>query len=95
MLTVRMRRAASGKLDFNMRSWNVPVTFGCFVLYGLILERVGFVICTAAILFAMMTLYGRIRWFVALAASVASVLIVYLGFVQLGVPLPAGLLSFN
>jgi hypothetical protein len=78
---------------FTLRSWAVPLAALVLLAYAALLNSVGFVLSTIVVLFLLMTAYGRIRWMVALAASVSAVVICYLGFTELGVPLPQGVLS--
>jgi hypothetical protein len=78
---------------FTRRSWAVPLGAVVLLAYAALLNRVGFVLSTILVLFFLMTAYGRLRWIVALAASVSAVIICYLGFTELGVPLPQGILT--
>jgi hypothetical protein len=79
--------------EFTPRRWAVPLGAVALVIYAALLNKVGFVLCTIAILFLLMTAYGRLRWVVALAVSVSTVIVCYLGFTELGVPLPQGILT--
>jgi Tripartite tricarboxylate transporter TctB family len=78
---------------FTRRSWAVPLGAVVLFAYAALLNRVGFVLSTILILFFLMTGFGRLRWTVALAASASAVIICYLGFTELGVPLPQGILT--
>jgi putative tricarboxylic transport membrane protein len=78
---------------FTRRSWAVPLGAVALLAYAALLTRVGFVLTTILILFFLMTAFGRLRWTVALAASASAVIICYLGFTELGVPLPQGILT--
>ncbi len=80
-------------MDFNLRSWAVPVAALTLLAYAALLDRIGFVLSTTAVLFLLMTAYGRLRWIVALAVSASAVTVCYVGFTELGVPLPQGILS--
>jgi putative tricarboxylic transport membrane protein len=65
------------------------------VVYALVLEPVGFLLATFALLLFFFTALQRQRWYVALGGSVATSVVTYLVFkVWLGVNLPAGLWSF-
>ncbi len=65
------------------------------VVYALVLEPVGFLLATFALLLFFFTALQRQRWYVALGGSVATSFATYLVFkVWLGVNLPAGLWSF-
>ena len=78
---------------FSLRSSTVPIAAAALLAYAAFLDKIGFIIGTAALLFLLMTAYGRLRWVVALAVSVFAVTICYFGFTELGVPLPQGMLS--
>jgi len=90
---VRSFRIPPELLDFTKRSWGVALAIALLFLYGVLLERVGFVISTVAILFLLMKVYGELGWKLSLLIAVPSVVVTYLGFLQLGVPLPAGPLA--
>jgi hypothetical protein len=85
--------AAPEMLDFTKRSWGVVVAIAALLLYGVLLERLGFLICTVGILFVLMKVYGGLSWKLSLLIAVPSVVATYLGFLELGVPLPAGVLA--
>jgi hypothetical protein len=93
VLFVRSFRIPPELLDFTKRSWGVALAIALLFLYGVLLERVGFVISTVAILFLLMKVYGELGWKLSLLIAVPSVVVTYLGFLQLGVPLPAGPLA--
>ena len=70
-------------------------TLGGLMVYALVLEPVGFLLATFALLLFFLTALQRQRWFVALGGSLVTSVATYLVFkVWLGVNLPAGLLSF-
>ena len=79
---------------FSARSWYVLIAALAFIIYAVSLEKVGFVLATTAIMLLMMRGLGGMRWTKALIIAVPSILISYLAFVQLGVPLPRGPLPF-
>jgi hypothetical protein len=85
--------ATRERADFTARSWAVPPAVLALLMYAALLNKVGFVLCTITILFLLMTAYGRLRLVVALAISVAAVVVCYVGFTELGVPLPQGILT--
>jgi hypothetical protein len=78
---------------FSTRSWAVPLAASSLLAYAGLLDKIGFVLCTVTILFFLMTAYGRLRWIVALAISLSAVAVCYMGFTELGVPLPQGVLT--
>jgi hypothetical protein len=81
------------RAEFTPQSWAVPLAAVALIIYAALLNKVGFVLCTITLLFLLMTAYGRLRWVVALAISVSTVIACYIGFTELGVPLPQGLLT--
>lgn len=94
VLVARSLRAAPAALDFTPRSWGVAIAVLALFLYGVLVNRIGFLICTIAILFLLMNTHGRLGWKLSLLLAVPSVVVTYLGFIELGVPLPSGLLGF-
>jgi hypothetical protein len=93
VIFVRTFNAAPDMLDFTRRSWGVAMAIALMLLYGALLQRLGFLICTVAILFVLMRVHGGLGWKLSLLIAVPSVVATYLGFLELGVPLPAGLLA--
>jgi hypothetical protein len=92
-MTVQSRTERHQRAGFTLRSWAVPLAALVLLAYAALLNRVGFVLCTISVLFLLMTAFGRLRWIVAFAISVSAVTICYLGFTELGVLLPQGVLS--
>ena len=80
-------------LDFSKRSWGVVMAIAMLFLYGALLERLGFLICTTAVLFVLMKFYGGLGWKLSALIAIPSVVATYLGFLELGVALPAGILA--
>lgn len=81
-------------LEFTSRSWGVAICAACLIAYALLIDRVGFLICTSAILILLMRIYGGMNWRTCLLVTLPLVFIAYVGFKELGVPLPHGVLSF-
>jgi hypothetical protein len=81
-------------LEFTSRSWGVAICAACLIAYALLIDRVGFLICTSAILILLMRIYGGMKWRFCLMVTLPLVLVAYVGFNELGVPLPHGVLSF-
>lgn len=66
------------------------------VAYIELLEPVGFILCTAGLIFALQWLMGQRRWAVLASVSVAFPVVCYLLFgLVLAVPLPDGLLVWR
>jgi hypothetical protein len=93
VIFVRAFNAPPAMLDFSKRTWGVAMAIAMLFLYSALLERLGFLICTAAILFVLMKIYGGLGWKLSLLIAVPSVVATYLGFLELGVALPAGILA--
>jgi putative tricarboxylic transport membrane protein len=87
-------RSVPEALDFSRRTWLVILAAVALILYAVLLERVGFVLCTIAVLFLLMRAYGQLSWTMSALLAVTSVVLVYFLFIQLGVPLPRGPLPF-
>jgi hypothetical protein len=81
-------------VEFGGQAWAVLVTAGAFVLYALCLPVIGYVVCTLSILLLLMRGLGGLNWTRSLLIAISSVALSYLGFVQLGVPLPRGIMPF-
>jgi tripartite tricarboxylate transporter TctB family protein len=88
-------RSTPSTWSFGARSWFVPAGVACLLVYAVLLERVGFPICTAASLLALTRGYGRLSWIASIGFSVAVTAGTYVAFRELGVPLPAGRLLFD
>jgi tripartite tricarboxylate transporter TctB family protein len=80
--------------EFSRRSWLVPISAIVLVGYALVLPSAGFVLATAAVMLLIMRGLVKMRWVRALLISIPTVVISYLAFVKLGVPLPQGPLPF-
>jgi hypothetical protein len=59
-----------------------------------VLQKAGFVIATIALMLLVMRGLGGMGWKESLLITVPGVILSYLAFVQLGVPLPRGPLPF-
>ena len=82
------------KIYLNTGNLKVVVGAIALLLYAFALDAVGFVIGTILILLLMMRGFGEMSWKASSLIAVISVVIAYVGFLQLGVPLPRGLLPF-
>jgi putative tricarboxylic transport membrane protein len=80
--------------EFSRRSWLVPIAAAVLVAYALVLPSVGFVLATAAVMLLIMRGLVKMRWSRALLISIPTVVLSYLAFIKLGVPLPQGPLPF-
>jgi hypothetical protein len=86
--------ASSEPARFGSESWYVVIAAAAFILYAVVMTKVGFVIATTLIMLLIMRGLGGMSWVRAVTIAVASVVLTYLAFVQLGVPLPRGPLPF-
>jgi putative tricarboxylic transport membrane protein len=74
------------------QSLGLLLTIGSLLAYALLLEFVGFVICTLVILFVLFHFVGKQKWWAASIGSILVTLFSHLVFrVALHVQLPAGL----
>jgi hypothetical protein len=78
---------------FSKRTLGVAMAIAMLFLYGALLERLGFLICTIAILFVLMKFYGGLGWKLSALIALPSVVATYLGFLELGVALPSGVFA--
>jgi len=84
--------AESAPID--SRPWQVVIAAAALIAYAIALNKVGYVLATIAIMLLIMRGLGGMTWTRALLIAVPSVVVSYLGFIELGVPLPQGLLPF-
>lgn len=80
--------------EFTSRSWQVALMAAAFILYAVVMTKAGFVLATIALMLLVMRGIGGMSWTKALLISIPSVIVSYLAFVQLGVPLPRGPLPY-
>ena len=74
-----------------LRVWVVVVALGAYVWA---LVPVGFLLCTAALIFILLRGMGAVAWLPSLVLAVLGAAACYGLFTRLGVPLPAGILGF-
>jgi len=88
VVAFRDRRGRDGQAS-SLRWPKIAVTAGALFVYALVLERVGFVVSTFALLLFFFRGLERQRWSVALAGSIVTACVTYLVFkVWLHVQLP-------
>jgi putative tricarboxylic transport membrane protein len=80
--------------EFFGRSSYVAIATAALIVYALALPTVGFVVATVIVLLLMMRGFGGMSWSRAFLISLSTVLVTYIGFRKLGVPLPHGILPF-
>jgi putative tricarboxylic transport membrane protein len=93
-IVLRSYTAAPEPLQFTPQTWYVLVAAITFVLYAFTVQTVGFIVSTIAALLLLMRGLGGMSWTRAVIIGVPAVVLSYLGFLQLGVPLPRGFLPF-
>jgi putative tricarboxylic transport membrane protein len=81
-------------VQFTTRSWQVAIAAAAFIAYALVLQKAGFVIATIALMLLVMRGLGGMSWKQSLLITVPGVMLSYIAFVQLGVPLPRGPLPY-
>jgi putative tricarboxylic transport membrane protein len=93
-IVLRSYSTAPEPLQFTPQTWYVLAAAIAFVLYAFTVQTVGFIVSTIAALLLLLRGWGGMSWTRALVISVPAVVLSYLGFLQLGVPLPRGFLPF-
>jgi putative tricarboxylic transport membrane protein len=81
-------------VQFTSRSWQVAIAAAAFIAYAAVLQKVGFVVATIALMLLVMRGLGGMSWKQSLLITVPGVILFYIAFVQLGVPLPRGPLPY-
>jgi putative tricarboxylic transport membrane protein len=87
------KKSAEDKPSEEQRKVNfkkVGMVAASLILYGLLLERLGFPVTTFLLLLFLFRIMG-VRWLTALVASALTALITYGSFTYLGVRLPSGI----
>jgi putative tricarboxylic transport membrane protein len=87
-------RSQPFSLEMTPRTLSVVACAAVLLLYALLVNSIGFLICTVSVLLVLMRAYGGLSWRKSLLIGVPAVLAAYLGFNELGVPLPRGILGW-
>ena len=78
-----------------LRRFAVVGTLASLLVYALVLEQLGFLLATFALLLFFFRVLQRQSWLVVVTGSLATSILAYLVFkTWLGINLPGGLLSF-
>jgi hypothetical protein len=85
---------ATAPVDFHVQTWYVGIAAAAFVAYAFSIQHVGYLICTLVILVLLMRGLCGMSWMRSLVIAIPSVVVSYLAFSKLGVPLPTGILPF-
>lgn len=94
VIVLRSFITVSERPQFTSQSWYVVFAAIALVVYSLVLPTLGFLVSTIIIMLLMMRGFGGMSWTRAVLIAVPAVLISYLAFLELGVPLPRGFLPF-
>lgn len=72
--------------------WKIAIVVISLIVYGLLLEKLGFLIATFILVNILFKTAGMKRWSFTLMGSVLTVLVTYLLFTSLGLNFPKGIL---
>lgn len=81
-------------VGFGARTTHIAITAAAILVYGLLLEAIGFLLCTFVLVLALLVAFGKVPWLRSLVIAAAGTIAVYLAFTNLGIPLPKGVLAF-
>jgi hypothetical protein len=93
-ITLNAFVSATEPADFHVQTWNVAIAAAAFIVYAFSIQRVGYLICTLIILVLLMRGLCGMTWLRSLVIAVPGVVLSYIAFSKLGVPLPTGILPF-
>lgn len=88
------RAPEAGGLDLGEGTRRIAIVTAALVAYVFVLDRLGFIPSTALVMILMLRGLGRRGWRFTLALALASVVVAYVVFRWLGVPLPSGIVPF-
>lgn len=75
--------------------WKISPLVVCLFAYGLLFEKLGYLITTFLLLIILFRLTGNKRWSVMVISSALVVLVTYFAFNALGLKFPMGILNFR
>ena len=81
------RKAVAGRRSF----WKVGLVLGSLFAYGVVLEKLGYLLSTSLLLVFLFRIAGSKSWRSIVAASVLSVVLTFLVFNVLGLRFPLGI----
>jgi hypothetical protein len=81
-------------VEFHARTWSIGIAAAAFIAYAFSIQHVGYLICTLAILMLLMRGLCGMTWTRSTMIAIPAVVLSYLAFSRLGVPLPTGILPF-
>lgn len=94
VLALQSIRGKSFSLELTDRGWAIAPWAISLVVYALLVEQIGFLVCTWVTLTLLLRIYGQLRWRTTFAVAIPLVFLVFVGFRELGVPLPGGILGW-
>ena len=71
-----------------VRTW---IVIGAIAAYAALIQPVGFVVCTVALLLLLLRGIGGVSWVASMVAALIASAACYELFTRLGMPLPAGI----
>ena len=81
-------------IQFENSTYHALFTFGAVCAVAIVIEQLGFMICTTALMIILLRWISRLSWRISVLTAMGSVSIVYAIFTKLGVPLPRGPLPY-
>jgi hypothetical protein len=93
-ITVQAVASGPRAVQFGERAWCVVIAALAFIVYAATVQHAGYLFATLVVLLLLMRALGGMSWTRSLLIAVPSVLLSYLAFSKLGVPLPTGVLPF-
>lgn len=81
-------------VSFGRRTGHIGMTGAAIGFYAAVLETLGFIACTFALVLALLIGIGQVPWLRSLLVAAIGTISVYAVFTQLGIPLPRGILGF-
>ena len=82
-----VEKVAAGRRRF----WKVGLVLGLLFAYGVVLEKLGYLVSTSLLLIFLFRIAGSQKWRSIVAASVLTVVLTYLVFNFLGLRFPLGI----
>jgi hypothetical protein len=85
---------AGQPIRFGRRTWHVVIAAVILVLYAVTVQQIGYLIATFAVLLSLTRGLCGTSWARSLMIAVPGVILSWIAFSKLGVPLPTGILPF-
>jgi putative tricarboxylic transport membrane protein len=81
-------------VSFVARTRHIGITIVAIVFYAGVLEPIGFIPCTFALVLMLLVAIGKVPWRRSIVVAATGTVVFYLIFTWLGIPLPKGVLAF-